>query len=83
MMNATPIFLFCFPDQYWNGAFVNQPSQEASIVYARRHRYLPLPLPLRIATPYVMNNEKFLCLFLKKNEATTFIYNTLSLTVML
>ena len=26
-----------FADQYWNGAFVNQPSQEASIVYARCH----------------------------------------------
>ena len=61
IISMLPYFFFVILDQYWNGAFVNQPSQEASIVYARRHRHLPLPLPLRTTTPHV--NEKFSSFF--------------------
>ncbi len=50
--NYTHFFLI-IADQYWNGAFVNQPSQEASIVHARCHWHLSLPLPLRASSSHV------------------------------
>jgi hypothetical protein len=50
-LNAT--FSFCLSDQYWNGAFVNQPSQEASIIHARCHWHISLPLPLRASSSHV------------------------------